>query len=111
MRRSPERPPKSMGKMAHRQIAFGCYRSQRNIPIQLRAEKFFRASRLPAGQASSDRTWGRWDSAVDVGGMSKYRLTDIVQKKLRCGLRTLDGREYGHPQMFQRRIHPAMGPR
>ncbi len=48
--------------------------------------------------------------AIDIGGMRKYGLTDVVQEEFRGSLGALDRSEDGHGEMFERRVHLAMGP-
>ena len=50
----------------------------------------------------------QWDQ--QVGGMSEDCLTNVIQEEPRRRLGTLNCREDGHAQIFQRCVHLAMGP-
>src|SRR5580658_4353343 len=78
--------------------------------MQIRTQKLLRAPRLPGSQVASCRVLQSLNPAVEGSGMSEDCLTNVIQEELRCCLGTLNHREDGHPQMFQRCVHLAMGP-
>jgi hypothetical protein len=85
-----------------------CSRRIRCLPASWRIACF------TGGELTVFQATGRWlcsflCSHINIGGMCKYCVTDIVQKDLRCRLTALNCGENGHPQMFERCVHLTMG--
>src|SRR5260370_15903335 len=78
VRRRPDGAAKRAREMAHRQAALLSHLLERHTTIEIGAENFLGAPRLPRREAAPDRPWQRSHTAIRLRNMYPNRQEDVV---------------------------------